>query len=57
VGGMAASKLGIGKKTLIKKLEKIKELLEVGEQTVALGEVEKLLEKLKVEKPEDFCIL
>jgi hypothetical protein len=56
VGGVAASKLGIGKKTLIKELEKIKELLEVGEQTVALGEVERLLEKLKVEKPEDSSL-
>jgi hypothetical protein len=31
VGGMAVSKLGIGKKTLIKELEKIRELLEMEE--------------------------
>jgi len=54
---MAVSKLGIGKKTLIKKLEKIRELLKAGDLATALGEVEILLEKLTVEKPEDFCIL
>jgi hypothetical protein len=56
VGGVAASKLGIGKKTLIKKLEKIRELLRAGELTTALEEVEILLEKLTVEKPEDSSL-
>jgi hypothetical protein len=54
---MAISKLGIGKKTLIKEFVKIKELLRAGKLKAALGEVEKLLRKLTVEKPEDFCIL
>jgi|GEM_PF-840060 hypothetical protein len=55
---MAVSKLGIGKKTLIKKLEKIRELLKVGDLATALAEVETLLEKLTltVEKPEDSSL-